>query len=442
MVVSAFPTKPSIHNLIEDYGVDPVQEMIAALSPEEAQELFYDWDFWARTSQLPPNWPWTVWLQKSGRGSGKTRSGAEFIRRKSDTTERMHLVGRTAADVRDVMVEGESGILAISPPWNMPKYEPSKRRLVWPNGAKALCFSADEPSLLRGPQCGAGWCDELASWRYVQETWDNFMFGLRLGEHPQAVVTTTPRPIKLIKKLTSLEGQTVHVTTDSTYANKANLAPSFFTEIISQYEGTRLGAQEIGGQILDDNPDALWNTELIDETRVSKFPELDYIVVAVDPSVKENPTAESSETGIVVAGRKGRRGLITAHGYVLDDLSILGGPSEWVKQAISAYYKYKANCIVAESNNGGALIKNAVHAVDPDVPVELVTATRGKQLRAEPIAMLYDQRRVHHVGMFPALETQMCEWVPGDKSPDRLDANVWALTYLLVGEKARIVTSV
>ncbi len=441
MVVSAFPAKPSIHQLIDQYGVDAVQEMIGELSDKESEELFYDWEFWARPSQLPPNWAWTLWLQKSGRGSGKTRSGAEFIRKKSDTTERMHLVGRTAADVRDVMVEGESGIIACSPPWNMPKYEPSKRRLVWPNGAKALCFSADEPSLLRGPQCGAGWLDEVASWRYPQETYDNFMFGLRLGEHPQAVLTTTPRPIKLIRQLIAREGSDVHVTTESTYANQMNLAPSFFTEIISKYANTRLGAQEISGNVLDDNPDALWKSEIIDESRVSNVPELDEIVVAVDPSTKENPTEESSECGIVVAGRKGRKGHLTAHSYVLDDASILGGPSVWAKQAVAAYHRYGANLIVAEVNNGGAMVKSTIHAVDPNIKVVLVHASRGKQLRAEPVSTIYENLRIHHVGMFPLLEQQMCEWVPGEKSPDRLDANVWAHTYLLVGERKHVVTS-
>jgi phage terminase large subunit-like protein len=429
----------SFHALLQEYDVDVVRNIIEELPENEAVALLYDWNFWARPSQLEPDWEWDVWFLKSGRGSGKTRVGSEFINKATKTIGRIHLIGRTSADVRDTMIEGESGILECSPPWWKPKYQPSKRKVTWPNGATALCFSADEPDLLRGPQCGAGWADEIASWRYAQETWDNFMFGLRLGDKPRAVATSTPRPIKLVKDLVARHMKDVHVTTESTYANIHNVAPSWATRIIGQYEGTRKGRQELGGEVLDDNPNALWARAMLDGTRVREHPELQRVVVGVDPqsadvTSADLETATTAETGIVVGGIHGRKGASDAHLYVLDDMSVFGSPREWGEQAISAYHKYSADKIVAESNNGGAMVKFVIQSIDNSVPVELVTASRGKRTRAEPISSIYEQKRAHHVGMFVELEDQMCEWEPGEDSPDRMDALVWLATDLMLGE--------
>lgn len=380
----------------------------------------------AREKQMLPEGAWSVWMILAGRGFGKTRTGAETVRQwvESGQGKRIALVARTAADVRDVMVEGESGLLAICPPWNKPVYEPSKRRLTWPNGAIATTYSGDKPDQLRGPQHDKAWCDELAAWRYP-ESWDQLQFGLRLGDNPQVVVTTTPRPIKIVREV--LSEKTTVATRGSTYENAANLAPSALAYLKSKYENTRLGQQELYAILLDDNPFALWKRTNIDETRVSKFPELTRIVVAIDPAVTDNE--DSDETGIVVAGKG-----VDGHGYVLDDLTISGSPDKWAKQAISGYNKYKADRILAEVNNGGDMIEFTIHTVDKHVPFKQVRASRGKQTRAEPVAALYEQLKVHHVGVFAEMEDQMCQWITGDPSPDRMDALVWALTELMVGD--------
>lgn len=347
------------------------------------------------------------------------------------------LVARTAADTRDVLVEGESGILAISPPWFMPIYEPSKRRVTWPNGSMATLYSADKPDLLRGPQHHWAACDELAAWRFANDAWANLMLGLRLGERPRVVAATTPRPTALVKQL--LKDSTTAVTRGSTYENRANLAPGFFHQIISQYEGTRLGRQEIYAELLDDAPGALWRRDDIDRARVSEVPrELVRIVVAVDPAV--TATAESNETGIVVAGIDSRD-----HGYVLEDCTLRGSPAQWGEAAVKAYDRWQADRIVAEVNNGGDMVEHVVRTaarelcerqkrVTRNVSFAKVYASRGKQTRAEPISALYEQGRVHHIGIFPEMEDQMCMWTPGDVSPDRLDAAVWALTELMTVE--------
>jgi phage terminase large subunit-like protein len=418
-------------------------DLIAALSSAEAQALLYDWAFWARRSQSPPQGDWRVWLLLAGRGFGKTRAGAEMVRAEVASGKgRIALVGPTAADARDVMVEGESGLIAVSPPGEKPLYEPSKRRLTWSNGAVASVFSADEPERLRGPQHEFAWCDEIASWRYP-EAWDMLMFGLRLGADPRVVATTTPRPTKLIKTL--LADPKVAVTRGSSYENRANLAPAFFEQIIKRYEGTRLGRQEIGAEILEDLPGALWSRGIIDAARaaVALDPSilgqaqgsgLERIVVAIDPAASSGE--EADETGIVVAG-KDKEG----HGWVLADLSGRYAPAEWAKAAIAAYRAHKADRIVAEVNNGGEMVVATLRMIDPDVPFTSVRASRGKVARAEPVAALYEQGRVHHVGAFPKLEDQMCSFLAGESSdlrkamgvsPDRVDALVWALSELLV----------
>lgn len=394
------------------------------LTDAQAAALLYDWDVWARDKQKEPVGNWRTWLILGGRGMGKTKTGAETVRRRVETAraKRIALVGRTVADVRDVMVEGESGILACSPPWQKPTYEPSKRRLTWPNGAIATTYSADTPDLLRGPQHDFAWCDELAAWPY-DDTWDNLMFGLRLGINPQCMVTTTPRPRTLLIALS--KASTTHVTIGSTYENRANLAPAFFEEIIKRYEGTRLGRQELLAEILEDIEGALWKRGLIEETRVYAPPELCRVVVAIDPAVTAEET--SAETGIVVAGL-GTDG----HGYVLADYSMRASPNEWGQRAISAYHVHHADRIIGEVNNGGDLIEAVLRGIDKRIPYTAVRATRGKQLRAEPVAALYERGMVHHVACFPELEDQMCGWEPGQTSPDRLDSLVWACTELMV----------
>jgi len=339
------------------------------------------------------------------------------------------LIGQTKADVRDTLIEvGDSAILKISPPWFYPEYEPSKRRLIWPNGVLGIIYSGDEPDQLRGPQHAKALVDEISKYKYPQDTWDNLMFGLRIGSNPQAVVATTPRPIKLIKTL--LKDPKTAITRGHTMDNKANLAPSFLKYIVEKYQGTRLGRQELDGEVLDDNPDALWKRDRIDELRVRQHPDLTRVVVAIDPAASDNP--ESAETGIIVAGIAMFNGQL--HGYILDDLTIRSSPSGWATAAVTGYYKHKADRIVGEVNNGGDMVEHTVRTVDKNASYKAVHASRGKAVRAEPVSALYEQGRVHHVGFFAELEDQLCEWVPGGTSPDRLDALVWALTELMIEE--------
>ena len=407
-------------------------EVIGTLSERERFEVMYDWSVWRRPKQATPPGDWRVWLILAGRGFGKTRTGAEFVREQVNAgrCRRVALVGATAADVRDTMIEGESGLLAVFPPGQRPRYEPSKRRVTFHNGATASAFSADEPDRLRGPNHDLAWADELAAWRYV-DAWDQLMLGLRLGDHPRVVVTTTPRPTQLIRRLARSDDGTVHATTGSTYENAANLAADFIAEMRRRYEGTRLGRQELEAQILDDVEGALWDRAVIDDTRTTDTPPLRRIVVAIDPAVTSGEN--SDETGIVVAG-------VSQDGeaYVLDDRTMRASPNDWASAAVAAYHRHNADLIVAEANQGGDLVENVLKAVDPRVPVHLVRASRGKRTRAEPVAALYEQRRAHHVGFFPELEDQLCSWVPDiGSSPDRLDALVWALTDLVV-DRARV----
>lgn len=438
--------KLTFHDLRKFLTLEEIKNLIRSLPTEEAYKLKYDYDFWARPTQRLPSGTWRCWFLKGGRGSGKTWTGANAIKTWSHKYPRLLIIGRTAYDVRDTMVEGESGILAISPKQWRPEYEPSKRRLTWPNGAQALLRSADEPDSVRGPQFYKAWGDEGASWRYGKETWDNVMLGLRLGDDPQIVMTSTPRPIKFVKDILALS--TTVVTTDSTYSNIENLAESWASDIIRMYRGTRTGLQELEGRVLDDNPYSLWTRKNLDDTRVYRTPELDEVVVAVDPMVAEltqkdirnegklEYDADVSEAGIVVVGRAGIKGDMDSEGYTLDDLSMQGTPLQWCTQVVTAFYRYRADCVVAEANNGGALVTAAIHAVDPEVPVKLVHASRGKKTRAEPVSNIFAQKRGHHVGLFPTLEDQECEWQPGMPSPDRLDAEVWGYTYLMVDAEA------
>ena len=393
---------------------------VGKLTEAEALQLQYLWEAWARDKQLEPAGGYRFWLILMGRGSGKTRAGAEWMRKRKDKHPRLGLIGRTAADVRDVMIEGESGIMAISPPWDRPSYQPTKRRLVWDNGAIATTFSADEPDAIRGSQFSSLWLDEVGAFKY-EDAFDQAMFGLRLGNDPRAVGTTTPRVTPLIRRL--LKDPTTHVTVGTTYENRDNLAPAFFDQIIRKYEGTRLGRQELLAEMLEDVEGALWNHELLDLTRVRETPEMIRIVVGVDPAVTNNEG--SDETGIVVAGL-GTNG----HFYVLADYTLKGSPLDWAKKVVFAYYRHQADRVIGEVNNGGDLIEMNLRTVDLNISYKSVHATRGKQLRAEPIVSLYEQNRAHHVGFHAELEDELTTWEPGKKSPNRLDGMVWALTEL------------
>ena len=398
------------------------------LSNEEQQQAMWDWSIWARPKQLAPPGDWRVWLILAGRGFGKTRSGAEWIRQKVIRNEagRIALVGATAADVRDTMVEGESGLLRIFPPGERPRYEPSKRRITFKNGARATTYSADEPDRLRGPNHDCAWTDEIAAWRYP-EAWDQLIFGLRIGEDPRLVATTTPRPTRLIRTL--VEREDVIVTRGSTYENQMNLAPTFLAEVQSRYEGTRLGRQELYAEILDDVEGALWTREMIEQSRVNNLPDLTRIVIGVDPATTSRES--SAETGIVAVG-------VDANviAYVLDDRSLKGSPVEWANAAIALYHRSSADRIVVEANQGGDMVRHTLQTVESQIPIKTVHATRGKRTRAEPISALYEQGKVKHVGAFPTLEDQMCSWTPESDSPDRLDALVWGLTELMIGGRS------
>lgn len=407
-----------------------VESLFDEMTVEEREAAMFDWSIWRRPKQRTPAGDWRVWLILAGRGFGKTRTGAEFIREQVETGRagRIALVGATAADVRDTMIEGASGLLSVFPPDRRPTYEPSKRRVTFHNGATATAFSADKPDRLRGPNHDLAWADELAAWRYM-DAWDQLMLGLRLGDNPRVVVTTTPRPIAIIRRLAQSTDGRVHVTSGSTYENAANLSTDFIDEMRRRYEGTRLGRQELEAQIIDDVDGALWARDNIDETRVTSHAPLKRIVVAVDPAVTANEN--SDETGIIVAGVDNKN-----EGYVLDDRTLRASPNEWASAAIAAYHTHKADMIVAEANQGGDLVSTVIKTLDPRVPVRLVRASRGKRTRAEPVAALYEQGRVHHVGYFTALEDQLCSWVPDSStSPDRLDALVWAFTELIVDQQ-------
>lgn len=402
--------------------------MPRTLSRGEAKilnEIETRWSIIARPSQIPPvDREWFVYLMRSGRGGGKTRSGSEWVlQRVREGFRSIALVGKTAADVRDTMIElGDSSIMKCARDHERPVYEPSKRRITFPNGAIAIAYNGDEPDQLRGPQHDSAWVDELAKFKYAKECWDNLIFGLRQGVRPQIFVTTTPRPIPIIREIVRAK-DTIDVRF-STYENAANLSPIFLAKVRERYEGTRLGRQELEGEILDDNPGALWTRDIIEAQRSKDYPDLIHIVEGIDPAVSN--TEQSDETGIVVVGKAAN-----GHCYVLDDCSIQGSANAWARAAVKAYQRYQVDRVIGEVNNGGDLVEVNIRTVEPNISYTPVHASRGKQIRAEPVSALYEQGKVHHVGAFPALEDQMCEWVPGEKSPDRMDALVWAISYLM-----------
>jgi phage terminase large subunit-like protein len=425
------PENLSVENWLALQPVAVQEQILNQLNEAQLLELRYDWDgYKARQVQKIPPGDWRYWLIQAGRGFGKTRTGAETIRKwVKNGYKRIHLVGATAGDTRDVMVQGESGLMNCFPPGQRPNYEPSKRLVTFHTGAVAYLFSADEPERLRGPQCEAFWADEIAAWRFGQDAWDNLLFGFRLGNDPRGVITTTPKPIQLLKDIIA-DPHTV-ITRASSYDNRANLAPAFFDAIIRKYEGTRLGRQELEAELLEDVPGALWTRVMIDATRIKlsdiKWNLMVRIVVAIDPAVTAGEASDS--TGIIVAGLTD-----TGHVIVIDDLTCKESPLKWAEIATAAYRRYRADRIIGEVNNGGDLVEANIRAVAPNVSYRSVRASRGKMVRAEPVAALYEKGRVHHVGAFPLLEDEMCSYVPGssNRSPDRMDALVWAVTDLVV----------
>jgi phage terminase large subunit-like protein len=406
-----------------------VKAAVASMTPAELEAIAYDWSLWARPEQrMPAGDDWRVWLIMAGRGFGKTRTLAESARQLVYTVPaggRIALIAPTSSDCRDVIVEGESGILNVFPPRERPVYEPSKRRVTFHNGALGVLYSAEEPERLRGPQHHHALCDEIAVYPEPKALFDNLRFGLRLGANPRIVCCTTPRAgHKTLLEMTA-DPNTV-VTRGSTFANRANLPASVLAEFERIYGGTRIGRQELEGQLLEEAEGALWRGAQIEALRVRQAPELVRIVVAIDPSVTSGP--ESDEVGIIAAGLG-----VDGHGYVLQDGSGRMSPDDWGQRSVVIFDRWDADKIVAESNNGGDLIVSLMRTVRPNVPIEKVHASRGKITRAEPVAALYEQSKAHHVGGFPELEQEMTNYVPGEsRSPNRMDALVWAMSYLML----------
>jgi len=421
---------------LEALAMQPRDKRNIAIGEIGAERLRTDWSLWAQPGQVAPPGDWRTWLLLAGRGFGKTRAGAEWVRgiAEADGAARIALVGATISEVRAIMVEGASGLLSIAPRKQRPRFEPSRNRLVWKNGAQAILYSGESPEALRGPEHSHAWCDELAKWSYVQTTWDNLQLGLRLGERPRALVTTTPRPIALLRAL--LADADVAVTRGATGDNP--FLPSTFTEAMAlAYGGTRLGRQELEGMLLDDLQGALWSRDLLERSRVRMLPEVRRVVVAVDP-----PAGVGGDACGIIAVALGPDGL----GYVIEDASLHGAaPERWARAVAECVARHAADRVIAEANQGGAMVESVLRAAGLALPVKLIHATRGKVARAEPIAALYTAGRVRHVGAFPALEDELCGLTSGGgyhgptRSPDRADALAYALTELMLGSHAPIV---
>jgi phage terminase large subunit-like protein len=416
-------------------------EILAAFSPAELDTLLHDWLVWARDDQLPPaslpdGAPWRTWLVLGGRGAGKTRTGAEWVRAQAlglgglanARATRIALIGKTLGQARSVMLEGISGLLGIHARGERPQYDAGRNQLTWPNGTIAQLFAADDPESLRGPQFDAAWCDELAKWPRPERAWNNLQLALRLGASPQAVVTTTPRALALLKAI--IADPTTVISRSRTADNASNLSPRFMAEMRRRYAGTSLGRQELDGEVVDEISGGLWRREWIDAHRITSAPELGRTVVALDPPVTSN--ASSDACGIVVAAKG-----LDGRAYVLADRTIRGRePTTWARAAIAAFRDFMADRIVAEVNQGGDLVASVLHQIDRNVPVKAVRATKGKWIRAEPVAALYAEGRVAHVGTFVELEAQLtafaADGLASGRSPDRLDALVWAITDLML----------
>lgn len=427
--------------LIASADVAERKEFLRSLTDEQVMALPYLFEFWALDHQLAPSGDWRNWVILGGRGAGKTRAGAEWVRsmvegsrpRDPGLAKRVGLIGETMEQAREVMVFGESGILACSPPDRRPTWIAGRQMLVWPNGAEARLYSAYDPERLRGPQFDAVWADELAKWPKAQATWDMMQFGLRIGKNPRACVTTTPKNVEILKAILKQDSTVkTHAPTD---ANRAYLADSFLKEVQERYAGTRLGRQELDGVLLDEVDGALWSTAVIENSHVTDVPDLDRIVVAVDPPAGSRGTSDAC--GIVVAGIVSQGPIAEWKIYVLEDASVQGAsPTEWARAAIDAMDRHGADRLVAEVNMGGDMVETIVRSINPSVPYRAVHATRGKSVRAEPVAALYEQGRVCHVRGLSELEDQMAQMTAqgfaGQGSPDRVDALVWALTDLFV----------
>jgi phage terminase large subunit-like protein len=416
--------------------------LLAGLDPCQRTMLLYHWRLHARAEQLTPAGSWRLWLIMAGRGFGKSRAGAEWVRQvaSTDPTARIALVGANLPEVRSMMVEGDNGLLACCPPhWPMPQFEPSLRRISFPNGAQAYLYSAGEPDSLRGPQHSHAWCDEIGKWDNSAEraimAWDNLQLGLRLGVNPQVVATTTPRAVPLVRRLVNQAGKAGGVLTRGrTQDNARNLPASYLLNIIEQYGGTTLGRQEMDGELLAEVEGALWSRALIDRQRIAVAAEpIVRVVVAVDPPA----SARGDACGIVVAGvTESKRGLVLADASVPQP-----SPERWARAVAEAVAHWKADRVVAEANQGGDMVASVLRAADFHMPVQLVHASRSKAARAEPVAALYEANKVHHVGHFPQLEDQLCGILAGGtyegpgRSPDRADALVWAMHELLLQKK-------
>lgn len=433
----------NVDYLRRNYTPEQISEFLSKLSPEELEELKYDWMFWARETQLAPKGNWNTCLFLAGRGAGKTRSGSEWVRLQIKAgAKRLAAVAPTKGDVRRVMVEGDSGLLSVC--WKgdktdkgdalgFPDWSPTNNTITWANGAKVEFFSAEDPERLRGPQFEGAWCDEVCSWNHSEMVWDMLQFCLRLGKHPRSFLTTTPKPTKLLRRIVA-DPKTVRLT-GSTYDNAANLADTYLDAVKTTYEGTRLGRQELYAEILDEAAGALWNRELLEQCEIddSELPEyFNRIVVAVDPATTTK--VDSDQTGIIVAG-------IDVNGccYVLDDSTDYHTPQETAKKVCDLYHEFEADAVVAEGNQGRDYVKHTIQQEDPSINVRMVHAQRGKHARAEPVSALYERGLVKHVKGLDKLEDQMVQWEPLGTmgSPDRIDALTWAITELAL--KGRVV---
>lgn len=438
---SMTPEQKSIADLLCSLPRDELETFLNSLTHNALMAMPWLFDLWAHPHQKPPEGDWKTWVLLGGRGAGKTRAGAEWVRSKVEgarptdkgQVRRIALVAETLDQAREVMIFGESGIMAATPPDRRPDWQASRKRLVWPNGAIAHIFSGSDPEALRGPQFDCAWVDELAKWKSARKSWDMLQFALRLGDHPQQVVTTTPRDVQILRDI--LDQETTVQTSAPTLENRAYLTDGFAAHLESLYGGTRLGRQELDGELLSEFSGALWARDLLDAQRCAAPDRFDRIVVAVDPPVTAGDRAD--ECGIVVAGVEMQGPPVDWRAYVLEDASMSGATTqEWARRAINLYHRFGADRLVAEVNQGGDLVADLLRQNDPLVSYSAVRATRGKAARAEPVAALYEQGRVFHAARFDALETQMCSMTlggyQGRGSPDRVDALVWALTELMI----------
>lgn len=414
---------------VNKHDLDAIAGRLARLEMlehiEDAPAPSVAWEAIARPAQLPPPGDWFCWYIQAGRGWGKTQTGAEYTWAMSRHAPRIAIVAESFGDGRDLCIEGETGIKTLHPDleWNR-----SIGEMTFPSGAKGKLYSSEDPQSLRGPNIYFAWCDEIAKWKRLKETWDMLMFCMRKG-NPRVIVTTTPKPYPLLKQIKAMP--TTVLVKGRTYDNIDNLSPVYIDTVIAPYEGTELGRQELNAEDLEDTEGALWKRAQIEQLRVVKAPDLDRIVVAIDPS----NTATGDEAGIITAGVGwcACMGKPEKHGFVFSDDSMQGSPKAWAMSGVTAYHKFDADALVAEDNNGGEMVEVTISTVKHAPPVKRIHASRGKRTRAEPISMLYEQGKVHHVGTFPKLEDELCSWVPGDDSPNRLDALVWSITELMLG---------